>query len=106
MTSSQASAAATRVGVAVEIISSEQKLLETAEQATPKLIVIDLSHPGLEIDALVPRLKSLAPEAPVLAFGPHVHKERLAAAAEAGCEQVVSRGQFLANVDAVLRAAQ
>ena len=39
----------------------------------------------------------------VVAFGPHVHEERLAAAREAGCDVVVSRGKFFAELDAILK---
>jgi hypothetical protein len=38
----------------------------------------------------------------VVAFGPHVHEERLAAARNAGCDEVVSRGEFFARLDAIV----
>jgi hypothetical protein len=37
----------------------------------------------------------------VVAFGPHVHVDKLAAARAAGCE-VMSRGQFLTQIGDVL----
>lgn len=58
-----------------------------------KLVVIDLSLNGLELTAeAVAQLhtQSIA----TVAFGPHVHRERLAAAASAGCQRVWSRGQL------------
>mgnify|MGYP000141423721 CR=1 FL=1 len=60
------------------------------EGAFPKLDPLDL----------VPRLRGLdTPPGAIVAFGPHVHRAKLQAAQEAGCEEVFSRGQFhrLAN---------
>jgi hypothetical protein len=52
--------------------------------------------------AIVEQLKA-APNRPrVIAFGPHVHEERLQAARKAGCDEVVSRGQFFAQVEGML----
>jgi len=41
----------------------------------------------------------------VVAFGPHVHEERLAAAREAGCDEVLSRGEFFARVNAIVQGS-
>jgi hypothetical protein len=38
----------------------------------------------------------------VIAFGPHVHEDRLAAARAAGCDSVLSRGQFFSQAENVL----
>ena len=39
----------------------------------------------------------------LVAFGPHVHKAKLAAAAAAGFGLVLSRGQFYAQMDELLK---
>ena len=39
----------------------------------------------------------------VVAFGPHVHEQRLAAARDAGCDLVVSRGQFFSQLETILK---
>jgi DNA-binding NarL/FixJ family response regulator len=88
----------------LEITGSTEALLAKAEVAQPHLVILDLSHPGLDPGQLVPRLVELiGPAAAILAFGPHVHEARLAAAAAAGCHSVISRGQFRAQMEQILR---
>jgi CheY-like chemotaxis protein len=102
-TQSQVSAAAVRAGVPLEFALSVESLLAKAAQETPRLVILDLSHPGVDPAELVPRLRAINASAPIAAFGPHVHRERLAAAQAAGCDEVISRGQFRAEADEILR---
>jgi hypothetical protein len=68
------------------------------------LVLVDLGAPSLNIEALVEHVRAVPGAAPrIVAFGSHVHVERLAAAREAGCDTVMSRGQFFARLDEVLR---
>ena len=104
MMQSQVSGAAARAGVSLEISGSADELLTKVESAQPRLVILDLSHPRIDPGQLVPRLKlTLPPGATVLAFGPHVHKELLSAAESAGCELVISRGQFHAQMEELLK---
>lgn len=67
------------------------------------LAILDLNVAGLDLGELVPRLRSQLPSgAAIVAFGPHVHETKLAAATDAGCDRVLSRGQFHARLDALL----
>ena len=60
--------------------------------------------PALDPAAVVNQLRADASHSVhVVAFGPHVHENRLAAVREAGCDLVVSRGQFFAEIDAILK---
>lgn len=105
MMQSQASAAARAAGVELRLVLSEDALVELAQQQSPRLVIVDLSHPGVDPAGLVGRLGPLlSPECRLLAFGPHVHKGRLEAAASAGFE-VISRGQFHAQLDEIVRGA-
>jgi DNA-binding response OmpR family regulator len=100
---SHVAAAAERAGVPVELVTSAEALVTKASQQPPQLVILDLSHPGLEPRELVPRVRELLAEGGTsLAFGPHVHSGRLAAAAEAGSDIVISRGQFHAQIDELL----
>jgi len=73
------------------------------------LVVVDLSAPGAAGD-LVTAARSLAEaqagagqgRAVVVAFGPHVARDRLAEAAAAGADDVVSRGELLGNLPALV----
>lgn len=104
--SSSVAGAANRVGVelrtALGLASVDGKL---AAGAPPALAIVDLSTSGLNVRDLVPQLRlRLEPNGRIIAFGPHVHTSVLAAAREAGCDLVVSRGEFHARVDEYLRS--
>lgn len=104
MTRSRLAAAAARAGSDVEVVGSIEALLESLQSRLPQLVILDLEHPGLDPLELVPRLREiLPPDALVLAFGPHVHEARLAAAAQAGCDRVLARGQFHAQIHEIVR---
>jgi CheY-like chemotaxis protein len=67
------------------------------------LALLDLSMPGLNVADAVARLRdAVGPEAAILAFGPHVHAAKLAAATKAGCDRVLTRGQFSRDMASVL----
>lgn len=104
MIGSQSTAAAERVGSSLALVASEEALVAETEKVRPALVIVDLSHPGLDPHALMLRLQPLLPpDATSVAFGPHVHKERLLAAREAGFSLVISRGQFHAEMDEILK---
>ncbi len=104
MMQSQVSGAAARAGVHVDLVSSADALVAKAETAEPQLVVIDLSHPGLVARQVVEQLRAVLPSsATIMAFGPHVHKELLTAATLAGCDIVISRGQFHAQMAELLK---
>ena len=63
--------------------------LSAADWDSCRLLVVDLSLPGLDIPNVVKQAV-----VPVIACGPHVHEARLADARQAGCDLVVSRGQW------------
>jgi CheY-like chemotaxis protein len=101
---SQLSAAAADAGVELAIAGSEAACIARAETLRPRLIIVDLSHPGLDPRDTMSSLRPfIAADVTTLAFGPHVQKERLAAAAEAGFSVVLSRGQFHAQMTDILR---
>lgn len=74
--------------------------IDEFDQGSIACCLIDLSSVEAEnIAATVERLRELAGnQARLAAFGPHVQTSRLAAAAEAGCNPVLSRGQFNAKL--------
>ncbi len=103
MAASKVAGASARSGVSVTIASSPADFLAKAAAATFALMILDLTVAGVDLADFVPRLKSLTPTPIVLAYGPHVHEARLAAATQAGCDEVISRGQFHAQMDEILR---
>jgi DNA-binding NarL/FixJ family response regulator len=104
MFASRVRAAAERVDVTVESALGVDALWEKVVNGSPPLVILDLSAPGLRAEAIVPKLRELkpAPET-IIAFGPHVQEELLRGAEKAGCDVVLSRGQFNAQMDALLK---
>lgn len=50
------------------------------------------------------RAEAAEPACQLIAFGPHVDETRLQQARDAGCQQVLPRGQFLRSVAAILNS--
>jgi DNA-binding response OmpR family regulator len=94
--------AAAHAGLATRVVASQAAAIE-CDSENVGLAVIDLSAPLSDIQAIVKHFKSETTPPRIIAFGPHVHEERLAAAREAGCDEVVSRGQFFGQMESLLR---
>jgi CheY-like chemotaxis protein len=87
----------------LQTVMSGAELLATAAQRAPDTVILDLCMPNIDVAKLVPGLRALQPPpGRVVAFGPHVHGPLLQQAKDAGCDEVLTRGQFHANIDAVL----
>jgi CheY-like chemotaxis protein len=73
------------------------------EPSPPWVVVLDLNSPDIDPAVIVPRLRELlAPPRSIIAFGPHVHEEKLSAAQAAECDLVLTRGQFDAQMQSLL----
>jgi DNA-binding response OmpR family regulator len=103
--SSRVEGAAVRLNKKVRIARDASQLDKPDDDDQPELLIVDLSAPSLDIEAVVRQWKaSRRDEACVIAFGPHVHENRLAAARDAGCDIVVSRGQFFSQLESLLQS--
>lgn len=80
--------------------SGELALEAIPDCAQCRVVFVDLETPGLQIDALVRARGDGGP--PIVAYGPHVHEHRLQLAREAGCDEVLTRGQFDASLPKLL----
>jgi DNA-binding response OmpR family regulator len=103
MFSSRVAGAAARLGMSLKTAATPAALMELFAAEPISLVVIDLSSPRLDLPGLIGELKTSAntPRA-IIAYGPHVHENRLAEAAAAGCDEVLSRGQFSARMEETL----
>ncbi len=103
---SRVSGIAAQLGARLETVANSEALVAKLQEAANEksLVLIDLNCPGLDVKQLVPMLRALAnsPRA-IVAFGPHVQEEKLAAAQAAGCDLVLPRGQFAARMIALLK---
>ena len=103
MVVSRLTSATTGIGAEFRVAANATAATALHEEQPADVVVIDLGLAALELEKFVSSVKSNA-EHPVqvMAFGPHVHADRLAAARDAGCDVVLSRGQFFAQVDSIL----
>ena len=93
MFSSRVVGAAKAIGAEVQLVADPFALPEKIE-ADCRLVMIDLSLDGLNLPAAVCAVRTAAPQARVVAYGAHVDEAALADASEAGCDTVLTRGQF------------
>lgn len=85
------------------VVQSLARLLERVGPST-RLVLVDLqAREGVET---VSAVRSAAPGAEVVAFGPHVAEEALAAARRAGADRVLPRGAFVRQLAELVRAAE
>lgn len=98
-TSSKVTAAAQAAGASLTLAMHANGLAQRAEGC--QLVLLDLTMPGAAPNAVANELAGLSPPPRLIAFGPHVHEERLRAASEAGF-LALPRGQFFAQVDDLL----
>ncbi|MEM8865237.1 MAG: hypothetical protein AAGF31_06775 [Planctomycetota bacterium] len=93
---------ATRTAGAMLRTLGPDKVLTAAAEQLPQLVVFDLAAPVGDLAGKVTQLKALSPPPAVIAFGPHVQEQRLQQAADAGCDAVLTRGQFYRNACEVI----
>ncbi len=73
------------------------------EQWTPIIVFVDLAAGELVSPAAIMAYRKLAGDSvPFLAFGSHVDTAALAAAADAGCDPVMPRSKFSAELPALI----
>lgn len=74
------------------------------EQWHPKAVFVDLAAGELASPAAIVAFKTIAgEEIPFIAFGSHVDKASLDAAADAGCDLVLPRSRFTAELPDIIR---
>ena len=73
-------------------------------QWRPKVVFVDLAAGDLvSVPALVAYRKAAGPGTPFVAFGSHVDTDALDAARSAGCDPVMPRSKFTAELPALVR---
>lgn len=105
---SKIKATADSLGLACRPVRNLEMLEARLADSDVKALVVDLDVPEMAI-GMVGRVKGQRGkgadgqrEIRVLAFGPHVAREALAAAQAAGADEVMTRGGFDHNMDQIL----
>lgn len=91
--------------VEVQTASSPGAVTSALASRPFRLVIFDLGMPGLDVTQAMAGVRSQNPAAQAIAFGPHVQEGLLTAAREAGCDRVLSRGQFHAQINAIIGGA-
>ena len=105
--SSRVDSLAKQLGIPLRMCAELDSGADAAIPPDTSLVLVDLTLPDLDVGQVVSSLREQTAEsALIVAFGPHVHEGALQAARQAGCDQVLSRGEFnnrmaeiLENVD-------
>ena len=96
--------AARQAGVACTVWSSGQ-LAQAAPLADVRLVVLDLNATDQVADTISCIRDRLGSTISIVAFGPHVHEEKLLAAKQANCTAVFTRGQFHKSAATIIAQA-
>lgn len=100
--SSHAHGAAKQAQVQLAVVPRSEDLFKRIEEGLPALVIVDLQAPGIHLEDLVTKIRVHSQPPTIIAYGPHVHEKLLAAARNAGCDEVLSRGQIHAGLQALL----
>lgn len=96
---------ARQMGVELATVRAADFRLESVRAQRPALAIFDLNARSADAVELVRQLKADGElsEIPVLGFLSHVQVDLQRAAEQAGCEQVLPRSKFTANLPALLQ---
>jgi CheY-like chemotaxis protein len=100
--SSRVAAAGRSAGVPVRVTAAPGQLADALREEPAGLLLLDLTTPGLDPAALLASLETSSARPRILAYAPHVMTGRLQAARDAGCDQVLTRGQFHSQLEAIV----
>ncbi len=100
--SSKLTATARALNLPASVARTVERLLKLTQEQPIGCILLDLHHTGLNLETVLPQLRQHGPRATVIGFGSHVDVETLKAARRAGCDQVMPRSQFSAELEAKL----
>ena len=94
MFASRITAAAKPLGAEIRVAKAADAAAIASEQLF-NLIMVDLVQvKPASLPALVDELKRSVPPPHIVAYGPHVDEATLESAKDAGCDEVLTRGQF------------
>jgi CheY-like chemotaxis protein len=96
---------ARRLGVALQTVPNGKALLAAAAAQTHKLVLVDLNARQGALEA-VSQLKAAGNSQPIVGFLSHVQTELAEQALAAGCQDVMPRSKFTAELAEILSRAK
>ena len=98
---SKVTGTAAALGLHVVAEADPHRARQRIADEQPACVILDLAMPGLSPAELMSALPA-APRPRVIAFGSHVDTVRLDAARSAGCDDVMPRSRFSAQLPEIL----
>ena len=92
--------AAKRSGTELAFAPRFERLRDVAKARGPDVLIVDLGEPGM-IEELA-AVKADAPSVKIIGFCGHVFESVMAEADRLGVDEVMTKGQFAARVEALL----
>jgi len=91
-------------GISVQVVTP----ITAAQKIEPdtELVLLDLTQRSLDVAAMVQAVREIANAATIVAYGPHVDEAALAAARDAGCDEVLPRSLFDQQIASILERVQ
>ncbi|TWT99385.1 hypothetical protein Pla108_03220 [Botrimarina colliarenosi] len=102
MATSAADGAAAQAGVRLQTVAPNAAA--GAADETTRFVALDLTAKVADLPGWIAAVRESAPQATLLAYGPHVHEAKLNMARESGFDHVVSRGHFYKQMTELLKA--
>lgn len=94
---------ARELGYRVLLAGTDPLAQSMLQQWQPRVVFVDLAHPHFAKPEVLLAYRKIVPEARFLAFGSHVDVQTLSAARDAGCDPVLPRSKFTAELPALIR---
>ncbi len=105
--SSRVAQAASAAAVDLRLVTSTDEVLQhVTNQVSPHLLILDLSASDCDVQRIVTAVRRSSSPARVVAYASHVLGTVLQRARQAGCDQVLTRGQFASRLDALMKDRQ
>jgi CheY-like chemotaxis protein len=99
MFTSRVTGTARDLGLTIKPARSSEILEKLAQQQAPSCVIVDLANPGLNLIDLIGQLRAACGIMPrIVAYGSHVDAAGLQAARAAGCDVVLPRSAFVAEL--------
>lgn len=100
---SRVTGSAKALGLTTQALGSIAQALD-AGLASPDLVLLDLSDLQPSPGSIRQLRDAMGQQGRLLAFGSHVNVQELESAARAGCDQVMARSRFVAELSSILGA--
>ena len=103
--SSRAEAIAQRTNVTIHAVAGDERAVAACGEFSVEILIVDLTAPGIDVARLIPRIRAIPHSPRIVCYAPHIRADLLSAAMAAGCDLVLTRGQFDARLGDILSGA-